>query len=345
MDCFFAAIEIRDKPELQDKPVIIGADPREGQGRGVVSTANYEARKYGIGSATPISRAYKACPHGVYIRPRFSLYVGISKKIMEILRKYSMRFQKTGLDEAFLDISYSEDFEEAQQLAIKIKKEIFEKTKLPCSIGIADNKLVAKIASDFQKPNGLVVIKDNKKFLDPLPIRKLYGVGKKTEPKLVKMGIETIGDCANFNKEKLMKRFGIYGLYLIKSANGISSDHVSYDPSRASISKERTFFKDSDDFSIIHEKIDDISAQITEIVHERNYVIKTVSIKIRMQNFTTFTRAKTLDFFTNNAKTISKTAKELTKEFVGNKIRLIGVRVSHLSEIKDQTTLEQFVNC
>lgn len=202
MDAFFAAVEEGGHPEFKGMPIIVGADPKEGRGRGVVSSASYEARKFGVKSGMPISRAWKLCPEAVYLPVNYGLYAKVSSEIMGILRKYAGKFERWGIDEAFLDVtSKVRDYEEAEALARKIKNEIFEKEGLTCSIGIGPNKLVAKMASDFQKPDGSTVVKEEavEKFLAPLPVRKLLWVGRKTEQKLKKIGIKTIGDLANYD--------------------------------------------------------------------------------------------------------------------------------------------------
>jgi DNA polymerase IV (DinB-like DNA polymerase) len=199
MDHFFTAVEEKQHPELKGRPVIVGADPKQGQGRGVVSTANYEARKYGIQSAMPISRAWKLCPEAVYLPVNYELYTQISNQIMETLRKHADKFEQWGIDEAFLDVTATtETYSHAETLASQIKIEILQQTGLTCSIGIGPNKLVAKVASDFKKPDGLTIVTEEQAeaFLAPLPVRKLLWVGKKTEARLESIGIKTIGQLA-----------------------------------------------------------------------------------------------------------------------------------------------------
>jgi len=184
LDAFFPSVEVREHPELKDKPVVVGADPKEGKGRGVVSSASYEARKFGIRSALPISRAWKLCPDCVYLRPHFDLYVPASNSIMKILKNHADKFEQGGIDEAYLDISSQvKDFDEAREFAKRLMEEVLEKENLTCSAGVAPNKLVAKIASDFKKPYGLTVVKEDdvKRFLFPQKAGKIPGVGPKTE--------------------------------------------------------------------------------------------------------------------------------------------------------------------
>src|SRR5512137_643764 len=187
LDAFFPSVEAREHPEYKGKPVVVGADPKEGKGRGVVSSASYEARKFGIRSAMPISQAWKLCPDCVYLRPHFNLYIPASNNIMYILKSHADKFEQGGIDEAYLDISSRvKDFDEAEEFAKSLMDEVLEKTHLTCSIGVAPNKMIAKIASDFKKPYGLTVVKpeDVNGFLLPLKVRKIPGVGPKTERSL-----------------------------------------------------------------------------------------------------------------------------------------------------------------
>jgi DNA polymerase IV (DinB-like DNA polymerase) len=212
MDHFFSAIEEREHPEIKGKPVVVGADPQGGRGRGVIKTCNYEARAFGLRSGMPISTAWQLCPHAVYARENYPLYKEVSEQIMSILKKYADRFQSWGFDEAFLDVSSeAESYEEAAQLAVCIKHEILWHEKLTCSIGVAANKLVAKIASDFKKPDGLTVVKEDEAeaFLAPLRVRRMLWIGEKTERRLNAMGIKTIGDLARFDVRLLVGRFGV----------------------------------------------------------------------------------------------------------------------------------------
>jgi len=194
MDCFFAQVEERESPEIKGKPVIVGSDPKEGKGRGVVATSNYLARAFGIHSAMPISIAYRKCPEAVFMPPRMDSYKEASMAVMEIFRSYADKFQQVSIDEAYLDISHIDDYDAARVLAEKIKKEVLEKEKLTCSIGIGPNKLVSKIAANENKPDGLtVVLPENVNvFLDPMPVRKLHGIGPKSAERLNSLGLETI---------------------------------------------------------------------------------------------------------------------------------------------------------
>lgn len=346
MDAFFTACEERRNPKLKGKPVIVGADPKSGAGRGVVSTCNYSARKYGIHSALPISQAWQKCPKAVFLPPDFLFYREVSRNVMDILHSHSDKFQQVSIDEAFLDITESvNNYTEAKELATKIKEEIKEKEGITCSIGVSANKLVAKIGSDHKKPDGLTVVEESRKkeFLEPLPIRKMYGVGPKTEGKLRGMGIDTIGDLALFNKEMLISKFGVYGSYLHMTAHGQGNDIVEEGDGRRSISKETTFFKDKDDFTEVYRAVERMSSALAKRLRKEGYGYKTVGIKIRMQNFSTFTRASTLKSTHTDKETVNEEARKLCEEFEGKKIRLIGVRLSNLEEFKGQKLLEEFM--
>jgi len=344
MDQFFAAVEERVHPEYKGKPVIVGADPKEGKGRGVVSTCNYEARKFGVRSGMPISKAWKLCPEAVYLPVNYELYTKVSGEIMNILRKYADKFECWGIDEAFLDVtSKVKDYAEAEALARQIKKEIYEKEQLTCSIGVGPNKLVAKIASDFQKPDGLTVVREEnaEKFLAPLPVRKLLWVGRKTEQKLKAMGIKTIGDLARFDPTVLSEKFGVVGTQMYLMARGIDRSEVEERGEVKSISRETTFEEDTLDFGLVLDNADRLSEEVLKDVLRQNLYFKTVTVKVRYENFETHTHSKTLPFFTNRLQDLNRIARELLEAYFrpDRKIRLIGVRVSSFVSGEKQKTL------
>lgn len=344
MDQFFAAVEERKNPELKGKPVIVGADPKEGKGRGVVSTCNYEARKFGVRSGMPISKAWKLCPQAVYLPVDWELYIEASNEIMGILRKYADKFEQWGIDEAFLDItSKAKNYAEAEAWAKQIKGEIYEKERLTCSIGIGPNKLVAKMASDFRKPDGLTIVKEEnvEKFLAPLPVRKLLWVGRKTEQKLTTMGIKTIGDLAKYDPTVLTEAFGVIGTQLYLMAHGIDNSEVKERTEVKSMSREVTFQEDTADYEFILNALDKLSEEVHKDVLGQNLYFKTVTIKVRYGNFETHTRSKTLPFITNRQNDIEKTARALIQEYLqpSRKIRLVGVRVSNFISAEKQKHL------
>ncbi len=344
MDHFYTAVEEREQPALKGKPVIVGADPKEGKGRGVVHTCNYEARKLNIRSGMPISRAWRLCPEAVYLLPNFALYAKVSDEIMSIARKYGDKFEQWGIDEAFLDVtSKAKDFSEAEMLAKRTKEEIYEKEQLTCSIGIGPNKLVAKIASDYQKPDGLTTVKEEeaKDFLAPLPVRKLLWVGRKTEQKLAEMEIKTIGDLARYDPSVLAESFGVAGQQLYLMANGIDRSEVQERGETKSISREVTFEEDTSDQQLVLTTLDKLSEEAHGDTVNQNLYFKTVTIKVRYENFETHTHSKTLPLMSSQLRDLTETARELMWNYLKpeRKIRLIGVRVSNLESARKQKTL------
>jgi DNA polymerase IV (archaeal DinB-like DNA polymerase) len=335
LDAFFPSVEVREHPEFKDKPVVVGADPKEGKGRGVVSSASYEARKFGIKSAMPISRAWKLCPEGIYLRPHFDLYINASNSIMKILKSHADKFEQAGIDEAYLDISSrAKDFDDAKEFAEKLMEEVLDKEELTCSIGVAPNKLVAKIASDFKKPYGLTVVKeeDVKEFLFPMDIRKVPGVGPKTERILKEENIETIRDLASVKPEMLARLFGAWGARLHEFANGIDSSEVVEDYETKSIGRDTTFETDADDEEQILHVLDELAEEVHEDMIANGFKFKTITVRVRYQHFDTHTRSKSLLFPTNDLDILRNNAKRLIAPFLhrNKKVRLIGVRVSNL---------------
>ncbi|GAH72221.1 unnamed protein product, partial [marine sediment metagenome] len=245
------------------KPVIIGADPKEGKGRGVIATCNYEARKYGLHSAMPISQAYKRCPHGIYLKPNGKKYFKVSNEVMDILEIYSDNFQRVGTDEAYLELTeITKDCGEAEKIAKEIQKEIFTKIGITISIGIAPTKSLAKIASDENKPNGITIVKLETiyEFLKDKDITRIPGIGKKTKVHFYKKGIKRIGDIINTPLPTMIKLFGKHGRWIWNVANGLDNRKVKeFHEERKSISAERTFFSDTDNFNEILSKLEDIN--------------------------------------------------------------------------------------
>ncbi len=349
LDAFYAAVEQREHPEWQGKPVVVGADPKQGKGRGVVMTCSYEARKFGIKSAMPISKAYRLCPTAIYTPPNFPLYTAASDAVMSILRSYSDKFEQVSIDEAFIDasskISSKNDIE---KLAAAIKSEIKEKEKLSCSIGVASNKLVAKIASDYKKPSGLTIVDygKEKEFLSPLPVRKLIGVGEKTEAVLTGMGINTLGELAALPVDFLQKEFGKYGIYLHEAANGIDNSEVEENYEIKSINRNFTFEEDTKDEQLIFAAIDEMLEDAHNALAANNFCCRTVGIRVRFEDFETHTKEKTLGEATTDVIAIKKIAKQLLQPFFSDKrrIRQVGIRMAHLEEAdkKQKTVTEYF---
>ncbi len=335
LDAFYASVEQRENPSYRRIPLIIGADPKEGKGRGVVVACSYEARKYGLHSGQPISRAYRLCPTGVYIRPNLALYGQVSADVMERIKGFADRFEQVSIDEAYLDVterckSYGGPVEVAKQ----IKTELREKEELTCSIGIAPNKSAAKIASDYQKPDGLTYVDPEhvKEFLAPLRVSKISGIGKKTEVRLNELGIKTIGDLAKYPPKMLLKQFGRSAVWLWAIANAEEQVEVRENYVMKSIGAEHTFDIDTADWVEIDRQLLDLIDQIYERLVNENMSFRTITLKIRFTGFETYTRARTLRFATASKKAIIKEIRNLADEFRTHpkKVRLIGARLSGL---------------
>jgi DNA polymerase IV (DinB-like DNA polymerase) len=344
MDHFYTAVEERENPSIKGKPVVVGSDPKKGKGRGVVSTSNYEARAVGVRSGMPISQAWRLCPNAVYLPPNFPLYIKVSGEIMAIARAYAGKFEQWGIDEAFLDVTdIVKDWAEAEALARQIKQEIKEKEHLTASIGAGPNKLIAKVASDFQKPDGLTVVReeDAEKFLEPLAVWKLLWVGRKTEARLKALGINTIGDLARYDPTALSSMFGVMGLQMHLSARGLDRSEVEERVGVKSVSHETTFEEDTADAALILQALDILCVEVQKETAEQKLLFKTVTIKIRYQGFETHTKAKTLPRLTSRVEDLKRTAHELLLPYLytERKIRLIGVRVSSLVSCEKQKTL------
>lgn len=343
MDYFFVACEEIKRPELRNKPTIVGAEPKEGRGRGVVMTCNYVARKYGIHSAMPISTAYKIKPDAVFLPMDYSYYEQKSNEVIAILREYADRLEQVSIDEAFLDISTKvKDYEEAAKYAERIKAIIKEKAKLPCSIGISSSKLIAKMACEKAKPNGLKLVKpeETKEFIKGMDVGELYGVGKKTAEKLQSLGYSTVGDLAKANKMGLMDRFGSFGLELYNYSNGIDEGEVQETYEVKSMSRERTFEHDTDDSKQILKAIAELSKEVVEDVNKQGMSFKVVTFKTRYSDFSEHLKSKSIKP-SNNLEDVIDTASVLYTKFVDKerKIRKIGVRVSGLTNYKSQKRL------
>lgn len=350
MDAFYSSVEQRENPTLIGKPVIVGADPKEGKGRGVVMACSYEARRLGVHSALPISIAYRLCPTGVYVPPNFTRYEQASEQVMGLLRTFSEKLEQMSIDEAFLDITEKvSSFEEAAALAETIKREIREKAKLTCSIGISPNKAIAKIASDFKKPDGLTSVPPEKirEFLDPLSVTKISGVGKKSSELLTQAGIVSIGQLASTHPSRLAEIFGKYGTRIWQIANGIDEEEVVTSYAVKSISSESTFEEDVLDRQKVMDVFDSIIQDVHARVQSQNVLFRTIGIKVRLEDFETFTRARTHTRYTNEKSIIEEYVKQLFREFESSqrKIRLVGVRVSNLKELgSEQESILRWAN-
>jgi DNA polymerase IV (archaeal DinB-like DNA polymerase) len=330
MDAFFASVEERERPWLKGKAVVVGADPKGGEGRGVVSTANYKAREYGVRSALPISKAWQFCekakkrgePPCVFLAGNFKKYSEVSRKIMEILHKYSSVVEEASIDEAYFEISGG--FGDAEEIAKKIKQEVKQKEKLTCSIGIGPNKLIAKISSDFKKPDGLTIVteKEAEEFLGPLPIRKVPGIGPKTEARYLKEGIRIIKDLPRPLYERLFN----------------DSIPLVTEWEAKSIGEEETFENDTLDSNILMECLSSLCGQVYKRLDISRYkTFRTVVLKIRFQGFETKTRTHTSPEPISDLAVFKKEAMKLLLPFLDKRenprrrlVRLIGVRIEKL---------------
>lgn len=332
MDAFFAAVEMKRRPELRGKPVVIGGsgDPTK---RGVVSTASYEARRFGIHSAMPLKTAHRLCPQAVFLPVDYREYSRISSIIKDILRRFSPVMEDVGIDEAYLDIS---DLGKASELiAREIKETISGETGLTCSIGIARNKLLAKIASDMQKPDGLTIISemDIQERIWPLPARKLWGVGPKTEAHLKTMDVATIGGLAALPLETLIEHFGrSYGQYLYEASRGRDDAPLVTHWEPKSSSRETTFEADTGLWQTIAKCLADLVREVAADLKERGHKCRNVTVKIRFGDFQTQTRAKTLSEPTDDFEILRREAFACLSRFeLKKKVRLVGFRVGGLS--------------
>jgi DNA polymerase-4 len=333
MDAFFAAVEEKRRPGLAGRSVVIGGRGDPGQ-RGVVSTANYEARKYGVRSGMPLRTAHRLCPQAVFLPVDYQAYVAVSLRFKSVLRTISPIMEDVGIDEAYLDITGCDAPD--RQVAARIKEGIREQTGLTCSIGIAPNRLLAKVASDLEKPGGVTVFGegDVETRLWPLQIRKLYGVGPKTEAWLQGMGIETIGQIAAFPLEGLQRAFGrSYGLYLYEASRGIDESPLITHWEPKSVSRETTFQEDVGNWQLIAGTLARLVREMADELREDSRRAKTVTVKIRFMDFRTVTRGKTLAGFTDSEEEIRRAAFACLKRIdLDRKVRLVGARISHFQK-------------
>jgi DNA polymerase IV (DinB-like DNA polymerase) len=343
MDSFYASAEMARRPELRNLPLIIGPDPKEWKGRGVVLTCNYLARKYGVRSAMPIAEAARRCPQAVYLHPDFKHYESLSAEVMKLLGSYSERFEQVSIDEAFLDVTReANNVGETRELALRIKADLKEKTGLTCSIGIAENKSTAKIASDTQKPDGLVTVEPGKarEFLAPLSIRAISSVGEKTASILNQAGIEKIADLQKLPVTDLRRVLGETGVWIWRVATA-NENEIVQEHAVKSMSTESTFDEDVDDWETVKRTTDELATELARRVNDSGLCYKKVTIKIRFTGFETHTREASLPSYSTGELAIRREAALLLETFRQSKkkVRLLGVKVSDLKSTKDQATI------
>lgn len=335
LDAFYVSAEVRANPKLKGIPVVVGADPERGKGRGVVVTCSYEARKFGLRSGMPISLAYRLCPDAKYIRPNWSLYERTSEEVMLTFREFSDRFEQASIDEAFLDVSSEcEGEESARTFALKVKDAVKTKHGLTCSIGVAPNKSSAKIASDMNKPDGLTVVPFNRvpEFLSPLPVGVVPGIGPKTRAFLKERGIETISQLQQVGGKQLVTWFGRNGVWLWSVVHGEENIEVRQQDMPKSLSVERTFKEDVKDYSLVKDEAMDAASELIRRVKSSGYAFRVGGVKIRFRGFETHTRERTMTSHTDSEAALREVVDSLLAEFAkaDKPVRLVGVRVSDI---------------
>ncbi len=334
LDAFFAAVEELEEPSLRTQPLIVGGDPH---GRGVVATANYVARAFGIHSAMSAAEALRRCPHAVFVRPRHSLYRDYSRAVWESVRAIVPTVERTGLDEGYLDLGeVAADFLRARELAEAVQTAVRGTTRLTCSLGVASTKVVAKVASDRRKPGGITVVLPGREgaFLAPLAVRKLPGVGPRSAERLARAGIETVGALAALDDDELRTLMpGKVGRLLRDRARGLDTRRLETAIERISISNEETFPRDIDDSALLHAELRRMAERLAEHLRRDGQAARTVTTKLRYPDFSIRTRSLTLDVAVDDAQTISDVACRLLDRALADRpgaLRLVGVGVKGL---------------
>ncbi len=331
MDAFYASVEQRDNPELMGKPLIVGGDPYK---RGVVAACSYEARAFGIHSAMPGKIAFKRCPQAIFIRPNFEKYRKISVQIREIFFEYSDLVEPLSLDEAFLDVTKNKKhIPYATEVALQIRNDILERTALTASAGVSFNKFLAKIASDVNKPNGIKVVKpgDAATFINTLPIRKFFGVGKVTEEKMKRIGIKSGADLKQYDKQKLIEIFGKAGGYFYDIAHAQDNRPVIPQRERKSLGKEMTLHQDIDDTEQMLKILERITLQLESLIEQKGILGKTLTLKVKYADFQSVTRSVTLPEPIKTMDLIMQHTRRLLNETEAGekKVRLLGLTISN----------------
>ena len=346
LDAFFAAVEELENPDLRTVPLIVGGDPK---GRGVVATANYVARRFGIHSAMSCAEAFRRCPHAVFTRPRHSVYKEYSREVWATIREIVPTVEQGGIDEGYLDLGeVAPVFDDARALAEAVQAVVRARTRLSCSLGVATSKVVAKVASDRRKPGGLMVVRPGTEaaFLAPFPIRILPGIGPRAEERLVALGITTIGDIAALGDDDLRHTMaGKVGRDLRDRARGIDPRSLEVSTERISISQEETFERDVGDPERLHDELRRMAAKLAGYLQGRGQVGRTVTTKVRYPDFSIRTRSTSLPVGTDDGERIGEIACALLDRALHDRpgpLRLVGVGVSGLEE-HVQLSLPAFV--
>jgi len=343
LDAFYVSAEARENPALKGLPVVVGADPEGGKGRGVVVACSYEARKFGLRSGMPISIAYRYCPQAIYLRPNWGLYERTSEDVMTTLKGFADKFEQSSIDEAFLDVSGRvSGAASAKKLALDLKAAVKDRHGLTSSVGIAPNKSSAKIASDRNKPDGLTYVPSDgvEAFLAPLPVKVIPGVGSKTQEFLKEKGVETVGQLQKLEGKQLVSWFGKNGVWLWGVVHGQENIEVRNQELPKSLSVERTFREDVGDFPEVRREAAEATSELFRRVKSAHLAYKVGGIKIRFKGFETHTREKTLTSHSESEQMLQETVSSLLDEFERTKkpVRLIGIRVADLKPTTSKTS-------
>ncbi|WP_352423485.1 DNA polymerase IV [Proteiniphilum sp.] len=342
MDAFYASIEQRDNPELRGKPVAVGY----GEKRGVVAAASYEARKYGVHSAMASVTALRKCPHIIFVMPRFDIYRNVSNQIMQIFLEYTDKVEPLSLDEAFLDVTVNHrGLRSATMIAKEIKLKIFNRIRLTASAGVSYNKFLAKIASDYKKPDGLFVIEPDKAedFIDQLPIGKFFGVGKVTAARMADLGIKTGYDLKQWNEVDLVREFGKAGIAYYHFARGVDDREVESERVRKSLGAEETFPEDLNEIVDMLGALDEIAREVSRRAEKRKFLAKTLTLKIKYADFTIITRSRTVNYYIKTYQELFELGKELlfhVDDLEEKKIRLMGLTLKNADADQAHLPLE-----
>lgn len=342
MDAFYASIEERDDPRLRGRPVCVGGAP---DARGVIASASYAARKFGVRSAMPTRQALALCPELVLVPPDFERYIAASRQINAIFLRYTPLVEPLSLDEAFLDVAGTEHlFGSPTDVGRAIKRDILRETQLVASVGIANSKFLAKLASDLSKPDGLKVIEpgETRSLLDPLPVSVIYGVGPRTAKRLEALGVRTVADLAALPRDHVMARFGATGAWIHDLAHGLDVRRVTPRRDEKSFSQERTFAEDESDREWLKRRLLEFSEELAFRLRSHGLKARTVTIKARYSNFKTVTRTKTLDAATHLGARLYSAARELFERVPHGALRLLGLQVSSLEDVRNPTQGQLF---
>lgn len=342
MDAFYASVEQRDNPEYQGRPIAVGSSP---QGRGVVATASYEARKFGVRSAMPSKQAIQLCPDIIFVTPRLDVYKKVSEQIRQIFHRYTDLIEPLSLDEAYLDVTEDkQNISSAIEIAKQIKQAVKDELRLTASAGISTNKFVAKIASDINKPDGLTFIGPSsiESFIEKLSVEKFYGVGKVTAEKMKKMNLHTGADLKKLSEHEMIQHFGKAGRFYFKIVRGIDDRPVEPNQETKSIGAEDTFLHDLSGIDEMNAELDKIARTVYNRLQKHQLKGRTITLKIKYSDFKQITRSRSLAKSINDLNTISTTAKELlsSTDLAGKKIRLLGITMSNFSEQKQNSYKE-----